>query len=839
MNTDKEYKGLTEKEANEILQKEGLNQLPEQKGKSIFTVFWHVISEPMFMLLIAGVLIYSFIGEASDALMLSTFVLLIIGITFYQERKTEKTLQALKDLSSPMVLVLRDGEKKRISGYELVKGDTIIIREGDRVPADAIMLKCENLFVDESLLTGESLPVRKSESKEESNTVLGGDDTPFIYSGTMAVSGWGIARVTHTGINTEIGKIGKSLQDIKEEDTLLHKETSQVVKVTASIGLILCELVVLYYYFVKGNLIAGILAGITLSMSMVPEEFPVVLMIFLTLGAWRISRKKVLARKSSVIETLGAATVLCTDKTGTLTMNKMALSMLFSDGKLYEISKQKDLSVGCRELLRCAALASKKEPFDPIEKEIMKATSRYSINSIYGGLNLLHEYPLSKMLLSLSQVWESDKSDDLIVAAKGAPEAILDICHVDEEERQAVMERVRVMSGEGLRVLGVARSSFKGRDLPSDQHNFKFDFIGLLGFIDPVRPDAKKSVEEAYGAGIRVMMITGDYLGTAQFVAKQVGIINPENYLTGGDLKKINHLELRERIKTVNVFARVMPEQKLLIVNALKANNEVVAMIGDGVNDAPALKAAHIGISMGERGTDVAREASALVLLNDDFSSILSAVRLGRRIYDNLKRAMCYIIAVHLPIAGMVVLPLFFGLPSMLFPAHIAFLELIIDPACSIVFEAEKEGRGIMKRKPRPIRQSMFSRKMILIGLLQGMGAMIISFALFFLAIKSGRGEVEARSFVFACLVVINLLLIMVNLSWEKNIIQVLFSGNRTLLMILALALVSLSMVFYVSPLANLFHLTPLRSGDVLMIVGVSVVSILWFELLKSAIREE
>ncbi|MCX6791791.1 MAG: HAD-IC family P-type ATPase, partial [Candidatus Gottesmanbacteria bacterium] len=668
--------GLTEHEAALKLAADGYNELPSQKSQSSFALLARVLSEPMLLLLLGCGAIYFFLGEPRDAFMLLSFVVVVIAITFYQEKKTEKTLEALKNLSSPRALVVRDGKQLRIPGREVVAGDIVVIREGDRIPADACVLSCENLSVDESLLTGESVPVRKTEwDGKTKHERPGGDDLPFVYSSSLIVSGRGIAKVYGTGLSTEIGKIGKSLRSIKEEPTLLQKETAAIVRSMTIIGISLCSLLVLIYAFVKGNFIQGLLAGLTLSMAMLPEEFPVVLIIFLTLGAWRISKRKVLTRRPAAIETLGAATVLCTDKTGTLTLNKMKLTSLFTEGSFYEVSDfaSTDLPEKFHPLLEYGILASEKDPFDPIETELKKNGGLYLTHTqhLHGNWKLVKEYPLSKEFLAFSHVWQMSNKKEYSVASKGAPEAILDLCHVTSRKREEILKRVTEMSDKGLRVLGVAKAVYAKGALPKNQHDYIFEFVGLLGFIDPHRSTASQSVREAYDAGIRVIVITGDYPGTAQFIAKKIGINNPETYITGDQLATMDQRVLRERIKTTNVFARVMPEQKLAIVNALKANGEIVAMTGDGVNDAPALKSAHIGIAMGDRGTDVAREAASLVLLNDDFSSIVAAVRLGRRIFDNLAQAMGYILAVHIPIAGMSLLPLLFNLPVVLLPAHI------------------------------------------------------------------------------------------------------------------------------------------------------------------------
>ena len=838
MTNENIYNGLSDVEAERILKKDGYNELPSQTKQGSLVILIKVLSEPMLLLLIGCGAVYLFMGEINDAFMLLVFVFVVIGITFYQERKTERTLEALRDISSPRAIVIRGGEHKRIAGREVVCGDIIVIREGDRVSADAAVLAAENLCADESLLTGEAVPVRKTawDGKMEQQRP-GGDDLPFVYSGSLIVSGHGIAQVKNTALNSEIGMIGKSLEEVNEEDTLLHKETAKIVRWMALISLVLCSLVVVLYALTRGNLLNGFLAGLTLAMAMLPEEFPVVLLVFMTLGAWRISKNHVLTRKPAAIETLGAATVLCTDKTGTLTMNKMKLSCLYAGNTFYEPGNPANsgLSEECRSLLEYGILASQPEPYDPIEKELKKAGDSYlrDVKRADKSFKLVKEYPLSKDLVAMSHAWQEESGRGYVISAKGAPEAIFDLCHMDPDEKADVLRRVKEMSDRGLRVLGVAGAAYQTDNLPANQHDFNFIFTGLIGFIDPIRPSAPNAVREAYEAGMRVIMITGDYPGTARFIARQIGIKNPDNHITGEELGKLGRLELQERIKTTNIFARVLPEQKLLIVNALKANNEIAAMTGDGVNDAPALKSAHIGIAMGERGTDVAREASSLVLLDDDFSSIVKAVRLGRRIYDNLKRAMGYILAVHVPIAGMSILPIAFGLSPVLLPAHIAFLELIIDPACSMVFESEKEARGIMKRPPRNPKQPIFNFKMIAISLLQGLGVLAAVFILYAYVLKTGKGELEARTFAFTSLVLANLMLIAVNLSWSRNIYRILLSANKILLTVFGGAFVSLLAVLYIPFFSGLFHLTALHLNDFVLIIVIVMASLAWFEVLK------
>ena len=830
-------RGLSEAEVRERLAADGPNELPSQKKQNVFQIAFNVLKEPMLLLLLAAGTIYLFLGGVKDALMLMSFVLVVIGITFYQERKTENALDALRGLASPRALVIRDGVQQRIAGRDVVQGDLIFLTEGDRVPADAAVLACVNFSADESLLTGESVPVRKSawDGKAEAPRP-GGDDLPFVYSGSLVVQGRALVRAAATGARSEMGKIGKALESIVQEETPLNRETGRIVKIFALTGAVLCAIVIVVFGLTRGDWLQGFLAGLTLGMAMLPEEFPVVLVIFLTIGAWRISKKNVLTRRMQAIETMGATTVLCTDKTGTLTLNSMRLREMWSDGRYHKVEDSAaDLPEEFHALAEYSILASQEDPFDPIEKELKRVGSCClgGTEHLHGDWKVVKEYPLSKELLSLSHVWRSPDREQYVIAAKGAPEAIIDLCHLGQEQAAPVMSAVAELSGRGLRVLAAASADFPAAGLPDGQHDFDFNFTGLVAFLDPVRPHVPSSVAEARAAGIRVIMITGDYPGTAAFIAGEIGLKNPGRVITGPELAGMTPDELRERIKEVSVFARVVPEQKLAIVNALKANGEIVAMTGDGVNDAPALKAAHIGVAMGERGTDVAREASAIVLMDDDFSSIVHAIRLGRRIFDNLKKAIAYILSVHVPIAGMSLLPVVFGLPLVLLPAHIAFLELIIDPACSVVFEADKEESDIMSRPPRGLGEPLFSRSMVLLSLLQGLSVLAVVFAIFLLALKRGKGEDEARALSFAALVFANLMLILTNLSWKDNFVRIMRSAHQTFWWVCGGALAVMGVTLYVPFFRELFHFGILHGHDLLFALGGGAVSLAWFELLK------
>ena len=842
-NEDLMLQGLTEQEAREQLAVDGYNELPSGKKRTIFHILLEVIREPMFLMLIACGLLYLFLGDQAEALMLMGFVAVIICITFYQEQKTERALDALRDLSSPRALVIRDGTQQRIAGREVVRDDIILVVEGDRVPADAVFLEGKNISVDESLLTGESAPVRKKtwDGRLEMGRP-GGDDQPFIYSGTLIVKGQGIAQVRSTGIRTEIGKIGKALQILQPEDTNLQQQTGKIVRNFALIGLGMCTLVVVVFGLTHADWLHGFLAGITLAMAILPEEFPVVLTIFLALGAWRISQYHVLTRRMPAVEMLGAATVLCTDKTGTLTQNRMTITHLMAGGELLAVDmQQRTLPEEFHALEECGILATPLDPFDPMEKAIKELGGRTLVKTehLHTDWNLVREYPLLDKLLAMSHVWRSTSRHAFVIAAKGAPEAIADLCHFDASQMDELGGQINRMADQGLRVLGVAKADFTPIDLPEEQHDFDFKFIGLLGLADPIRQEVPGAVKECYDAGIRVIMITGDYPGTARNIAQQIGLKPADEIITGSELDAMSDEELRERIKTTCIFARAVPEQKLRIVSALKANGEVVAMTGDGVNDAPALKAAHIGIAMGGRGTDVARESSALVLVDDNFASIVAAVRMGRRIFDNLKKAMAFIFSVHIPIAGMSLIPVFLKWPLALLPVHVLFLELIIDPACTVVFEMEPDEPDIMQRPPRKLNAPLFGRSMILSGLIQGVGILAVVAGVYTFGMLQGLGENEARMFAFVSLVIGNLGLIFSNRSRILPIISLMRVPNKALWWVTGGALFFLALVLTIPMLRDIFQFAPLHRWEIVLLVLSGLCSILLAESIKlKAVRK-
>lgn len=837
-------RGLSEQEATARLKAEGFNELPSAQPRSTFAIALTVVREPMLLLLVAAGLTYLLLGDLGEAVALLIAIFVVIGITLYQEHKTERSLQALRDLSSPRALVIRDGAQRRIAGREAVRGDLLVISEGDRVPADAILFSGVNLSVDESLLTGESAPVRKLPvGGVAAMGKPGGDDSPFLFSGTLVVRGRGVAQIQATGLHTELGKIGKALRALEPEKPQLQAETERLVRILAVAGLSLCVLVAIVYGATRGNWLNGILAGLTLAISMVPEEFPVVLTVFFALGAWRISRKNVLTRRIPAVEMLGSATVLCVDKTGTLTLNRMSVRRLFAAGQFYDVSDDPDklLPENFHPVVEDSILASQRDPFDPMEKAFIELGNRYLRHTehLHRDWTLVREYPLSPGLMAMSRVWRSPAADTAWVASKGAPEAIAELCGLNDEQRIELSGYSMEMARQGLRVLGVARARFADGNLPDSQRAFDFQFVGLVGLTDPARPGVSSAIQECYRAGIRVVMITGDYPVTAESIARQIGLQRPEEHLTGPELDRMNEEELRQSVARFNIFARVAPEQKLRLVEALKANGEVVAMTGDGVNDAPALKAAHIGIAMGGRGTDVARESAALVLLDDEFSSIVQAIRLGRRIFDNLKKAMAFILAIHLPIAGVSLFPLLLKWPLVLMPLHIVFLELIIDPACSIAFEAEPEEANVMERPPHSPREPLFTWRIIFLGLFQGVSILLIVLAVFVVSMYRGQGELDARALTFTTLVLGTLTLIWANRSWSRIILRTLRTPNPALWGVTGGALGLLALVLYVPFLRDLFRFSTLHPMDIAVSLAAGLLSVLWFEGFKLFGRQQ
>jgi P-type Ca2+ transporter type 2C len=833
--------GLTSAEAKERLLLEGPNEIPPPKPRTALRIALEVLREPMFLLLVSGGAIYLVMGEVTDASMLLGFVVVVFGITVVQERRTERALESLRSMAAPRARVVRDGVEATIAGREVVRGDLLIVGEGDRVAADGLLREGTHLLIDESLLTGESVAVNKKASLEAVHLGAPNAEGPSaIFAGTLVIAGQGRVEVLRTGPRSEFGRIGTALGSIEQGSTPLHQETLRLVRLFAALGLGASAFVVVAYALVRGGGAQAwkeaLLAGIATAMSLLPEEFPVVLTVFLALGAYRIAKKNVLARRMSAVEALGSATVLCVDKTGTLTKNQMTLRAMWRGEQTWDISARGErLTPPLEELLTVALFASRPNPFDPMERALWSALEMSvdpEAKPLHGWL-LEREYPLSATLSAVRYVWSHGQRGERVLTAKGAPEAILELCGAVGAERVGFEQAVATLAAQGLRVLAVARSRATAELDVGGQSDSPLEFLGLLGFEDPLRPEAAAAVSECRRAGIRVMMITGDSPLTATTIARQAGLDRPELVLTGKDLTALSDEELGRELRRVQVFARVAPEQKLRLVRALMAQGEVVAMTGDGVNDAPALKAAHIGVAMGQRGTDVAREASSLVLLDDAFSSIVEAIRLGRRTFDNIKKAFAFIFAVHVPIAGLSLLPLLIpGAPLLLYPVQIVFLELIIDPACSVVFEYEHIEANVMGRPPRRPDAPLFSRSMIGLCTAQGMIVFAVCSAVFFEALPSHSFD-TVRALTFTTLVTSMLALVFTNRSWQRSIFESLRAPNHAFWLLTSVALLILSLVLGWPAATRLFHFGEPALTEVLLAFAAGFSCIFWLGALK------
>jgi P-type Ca2+ transporter type 2C len=821
--------GLTKSQVTQLQEQDGFNELAVADKKTVFKLLLRILAEPTFALLLLAGTIYLVIGKIDDALILIGFIFISIGITLFQERKSQKAIEALKDLSSPRAIVIRDGITQRIAGEYVVVGDILVLEEGDRIPADAQLLEAHDLLVDESLLTGESEPLNK-------------DSDDFIHSGCMVIRGGGIAKVTAIGMRTELGKIGGSLSQINNLTSPLQEDIGVLIKRFTIFGIALSILVLLIYGLIYRSWLQGALTAISLTMALLPEEFTVILTVFMALGVWRISRQKVLTRYAPVIETLGSITTLCVDKTGTLTLNKMSLEVLATPESILILnSRDQDLNSAQRELLSYCVLASEVKPFDPMEQafhERRHLVPEYA--NRYCNHELVHEYGLSPELPAMTHLWQAPGSDECLVAIKGAPEAVLKCCNLSQEQVQVIEKQIKDLASQGLRLLGVAKSQYTKQDpdWPETLEFFKFTWLGLVGLKDPIREEVPAAIQKCQKAGIRVIMITGDHAITAQAIASQAGI-NSSSVLSGGDINALSDLKLREAVKNTSVYVRIKPAEKLRLVKALQENNEVVAMTGDGVNDAPALKAAHVGIAMGQRGTDVAREAASLVLLNDDFSSIVHTIQQGRQIYDNLHKAIIYVVAIHIPMAGAVFIPILFGMQPILDPIHIVFLQMIIDPACAIIFEMEAPEKDVMLRPPRSINQKLFSLQNISMALLQGAGLTAIVVGLYFWLLSMNYSHAMATTVSFSSLVLGNISLIIVSRSKNDHLFRILQKTNPSQKWIIGIGIVSFGFLVSVPFLRDRFQFTAPTPEGILAILASGLIGVTWYELVKLGYRRK
>ncbi|MFC3114715.1 cation-translocating P-type ATPase [Cellvibrio fontiphilus] len=824
--------GLSHEEAARRLKRDGLNQLPKANSRNLLRIFLDVLREPMFALLLGGGLIYWLLGDTTEALLLLVFASISVSITLVQESRSERVLESLRDLASPRALVIRSGERLTIAGTQVVRGDLLVVNEGDRVAADARLLSAQELLVDESLLTGESVSVGKI-AQAPNTTAEAIADNQRIYAGTLVVRGTGIAEVTSIGLDTEMGHIGTALRSIDTEQAHLQQQLRWLVRDFALIGALAALVVVVLYGLLRDSWLEAILSGIAIGMSLLPEEFPLVMAVFMAMGAWRISQARVLTRRAASIETLGATTVLCTDKTGTLTQNRMTLMALVVETHSWYAAMQLPLDEASKTLLDAALLACPLVPSDPMDVAVHRLAQSHAALTRLQGASLQRAYGLRPDLFATTNILQHPHDNNLHAYSKGALEAIAQLCQLSPEQLAPLSAQANELASEGMRVLAVAHTPVPAGELPESPRELRFEYLGLLAFADPLRESVPAAVAECQSAGIRVIMITGDYATTASAIALQAGL-PPSEVLVGDQLEQLSDAELAERVKTTSIFARIRPQQKLRLVQCLKANGEIVAMTGDGVNDAPAIKAAHIGIAMGGRGTDVAREASSIVLLDDDFGSIVKTIRLGRRIYDNLRKAIEFIVAVHIPIAGLAILPLLMGLPMMLTPIHIAFLEMVIDPACSVVFEAEQEEEDVMNRPPRDPQMPLLVGERIGWAITQGAVTLALLATLLFGGAALNMPEDDLRALVFGALVLFNMGLILINRSFRASLISAFTRPNRSLWILLSAVSLTLLIAVGWPPAQQLFSFGSFHWNEFFVCIALGVVSLLLLEGVKA-----
>lgn len=823
-NLPNQLKGLNESQVLESQKLNGNNQISGINKSTWLTLLFNILKEPMLILLFAISIIYLIVGDYAEFTFMFVAIISVSAISFYQDNRSKKALEELEKLNEPLSTVIRNGKIIQIPTHEIVIGDLCVIEEGKMINADGIIVHSNDFSINESSLTGETFSVFKSVDTEDNN----------VYSGTLVVSGLAVFKVDKIGNQTRIGKIGKSLHDIQEEKSPLHLQITKFVKGMAIIGIIVFLLVCLYSYWISGNLINSLLNGLTLAMSILPEEIPVAFTTFMALGSWKLMKQGIITKRSSVVETLGSTTVICTDKTGTITENSMHLKYLYDhkSNKLYDENQFTDTAL--QELIALAMWSSEPIPFDPMEKTIHSVYEKSQKIDQRKNFRMIHEYPLEGKPPMMTHLFENELGERLI-AAKGAPEAILNVSTLSDNEKGELRSKIKDLAKQGYRLLGVAKSTFEGNDFPVNQQEFKFQFIGFTVFYDPPKKGIENVFKQIYDAGIQVKVITGDNEDTTNAIAKQAGIVNDSTAINGTDIIKLQEDELNSISKSTTLFTRMFPEAKLKMINTFKSSGEVVAMLGDGVNDAPALKAAHIGIAMGNKGTEIAKAAASIVIVNDDLEKLVIGIAAGRRIYTNIKKAVQYIISIHIPIILAVCLPLFLGwiYPNIFTPVHVIFLELIMGPTCSIIYENEPIEKDTMLQKPRNLSDTFLNFKEIFISIIQGI---VITLGILFsyqITVKNGGDEYTTRAMVFTTLIFSNILLSLTNRSFKYSIIESLKNKNKLFPIIISATLILLFLILYVPLFANFFKVSKLNSNQLLLSFLIASISVLWFEVYK------
>ena len=815
--------GLTDEQVLESRRQYGANRLDFKESNRFLDILKGLVHEPMILLLLVASAVYFITGDFADGIFMVAAILLVAAISIYQDGRSRNALEKLKTFIHPKSKVIRNGVVKEIDSEELVLGDKVMIEEGTYVPADGVIISSNDFSVNESLLTGEAMQIYKDPS-----------DNNTVFNGTIVTSGLAIIDVTAIGNETQLGKIGKSLESIKEEKTPLEKQIGNFVKWMVIIGIVVFLIVWAINYFMSYNILDSLLKALTLAMSILPEEIPVAFTTFMALGAWRLMKMGVVVKQMKTVETLGSATVICTDKTGTLTENKMQLSKLYTLTTGYAAAGQQPLQADEKELVRLGMWASEPIPFDPMEIALHNAYAATTGTDERPRYNMVHEYPIGGKPPMMTHIFENGNGNR-IIAAKGAAEAIIKLSRLSVEEKHKVQDAVQALSHEGFRVLGVGESSFEGNQFPEKQQQFSFNFKGLVAFNDPPKSNMNKVLQDFYDAGINVKIITGDNAATTQSIAKEIGFKGFEKNIGGNDLMMLNENELKEKAAEEQIFSRMFPEAKLKIINALKDNGEIVAMTGDGVNDGPALKAAHIGIAMGKKGTEIAKQAASLILVDDDLSKMVDAVAMGRKIYTNLKKAIQYIISIHIPIILTVFLPLALGwiYPNIFTPVHVIFLELIMGPTCSIIYENEPMEKNTMLQKPRPFTNTFFNWKELATSIVQGLMITAGTLLIYQYAVRNGYDENTTRTMVFATLISANIILTLVNRSFYYSIFTTLKYKNNLVPLIIFITITITTALIYIDPLAAFFKFDHLNMQQLLISIAAGFVFVIWFEFVK------